>query len=128
MMFYTSTKRRRLAPLLVPLLVLASLVCHGALAGAHWGAQDDAPPPLVSESPVDAGGGPATDEHPAEYLPPISYGAVLLLILATAIFLQASGTFRRLRAGLTGAGRLLPAVPPKPPRASAAPLLQVFRL
>jgi hypothetical protein len=124
--------RRRLAPLLVPLLVVASLVCHGALAGAHGVAQNDgpSPAPLAPQSPA-APGEPgevaAAGEHSPEYLPPMPHGAALLLLLA-ALFPCPPGVARRLRAGPSGAvGRAL-AVARRPARVPAAPLHQVFRL
>ena len=130
MMLHAFTNRRCLAPLLVPLLVLGWLVCHGVLAGAHGPAQVDgpSPAPLAPQNPDTPEGGSVAGEHSAEYLPRASYGAALLLALATIFFLLPPPTVRRLRAALTGAKPSPLAFPSEPARAPAAPLLQVFRL
>ena len=119
-----------MAPLLVPLLVLALFVCHGVLVGAHGPAQAEGPSPasLASPSPDVPEGGKVAGEHPAEYLPPVSPSAALLLALAAVFFLLPPPTVGWLWASLTGTRWFSLAVSPEPARIPAAPFLQVFRL
>ena len=98
----------RSAPLLAILLVLALLVCHGAVMGVHppaTGLVDagQGQPFAVEDGPM----GLPISEHSVEYVAPgFSYALALLVALLASV--------------VGWPGRVL--------RSPAAPLLQVFRL
>ncbi len=129
--------------LLASLLVLALILCHGALGGFHQLApsfgtaaphgQTHAHADHVPSGPETAPGGERPSEHgqghTAPYLPPSEiYLAALLVVFLASVF----GPVSRGASPLTTVGSWAVRRPPPdaflPGRTPAAPSLQVFRL
>lgn len=76
------------APVFVPLLVLALLICHGALGSVG----DPALKPITSgpihHSPVEAGGSGSGGGHPIEHPPAHGYYVVAFLTVLVGAFLR----------------------------------------
>ena len=137
--------------LLASLLILALLLCHGAMGGFHQLA-----PHLAAEAQADAQGSAAPGQahghadhapvplefghdgerqagheegHPAPYFPPPGfYLAALLVVLLALIFVPASRGAVRLPALASWAVRRPPPAAFLPGRSPDASSLQVFRL
>lgn len=129
--------------LLASLLILALLLCHGAMGGFHQlpphlatDAQGSAAPGHANHASASLESGPDGERqagheggHPAPYFPPPGfYLAALLVVLLALIFIPASRGAARLPALASWAVRRPPPAAFLPGRSPTAFSLQVFRL
>lgn len=77
---------RNRAPIFAPLLVLALLICHGALGNVDKVALDAAPTVAVHQLQGEASGHGPAEESPAEHPPAHGYYVVTLLTVITGAF------------------------------------------